>query len=620
MLRTSAVIDMGSSSITLLASRKETLGDGVFRWECIKLYIYLSITYASSAYNFDVFSKVCENVRVIDFIIIESTIGISYMCMDSFIKQYTKRFDCIKYMNPLLRGISYGRFLQTSKFVVLHATYLADSLRFLVLSFREVPPWSTCQTDNDTLCIAAKDIMVRCNHNMSTKFVETSAYFNYLDSFMSIDRSTLTSRFFILGLVWMLVFFFASVTEETIVKIFKLTFMCRAMSTLLTLLFIFISTENVATEAFSQIVDIAAPSDIMLSVKHVAYAYGIGFLGIYDFGALSTYTMIDTASVFFVAVFTFLSFLRSWIVKILYITMTKCVEIEDQYSTHVLVYAILPLTTEFLYAHKLYVFYFYGNVFLSTLTFMTYLIAILAKFLSYEFRSVKQVYIVGLLCCLGLALSLPLLAIVTSLHRSFTLGIDLVDTYLGGAYVAIVMWLYGLKKFCTDIQFLLGFRPTRFWTISWALLPAALFCCTARNVYNLVQMKASITKYMAIAWGAITFAFVATINIKTMAGFLMRNNLAGMFKSHKNYGPPDAEDRKRRLYYSEFTRQRKCRHNCMVIDEWFKCNHQEYIPETTSSNEMSSSSDPSLMNVYEAKPTSRLRSAAASNTPAPAST
>lgn len=108
----------------------------------------------------------------------------------------------------------------------------------------------------------------------------------------------------------------------------------------------------------------------MLSVKHVVYAYGIGFLGIYDFGALSTYTMIDTASVFFVAVFTLLSFLRSWIVKILYITMTRCVNIEDQYSTHVLVYAILPLTTEFLYAHKLYVFYFYGNVFLSTLTFM----------------------------------------------------------------------------------------------------------------------------------------------------------------------------------------------------------------------------------------------------------
>ncbi|KAF9421954.1 hypothetical protein HW555_002174 [Spodoptera exigua] len=415
--------------------------------------------------------------------------------------------------------------------------------------------------------------MVRCNNNISTKFVETSAYLNYLDSFMSIDRTTLTSRFFILGLVWMLVFFFASVTEETTVKIFKLTFMCTSMSTLLTLTFIFISTKNVATEAFSQIVDIAAPSDIMLSVKHVAYAYGIGFLGIYDFGALSTYTMIDTASVFFVAVFTFLSFLRSWIIKILYIIMTKCVKIEDQYGTHVLVYAILPLTTEFLYAHKLYVFYFYGNVFLSTLTFMTYLIAILAKFLSYEFRSIKQVYIVGLLCSLGLALSLPLVAIVTSLNRPYyTLGVDLVNTYLGGAYVAIVMWLYGLKKFCTDIQFLLGFRPTRFWTISWAILPAALF------------------------------------------------NLAGIFKSHKKYGPPEIEDRKRRLHYSEFTRQRKCRHNCMVIDEWFECNHLEYAPENTGSINLSSSSDSSLMNIYEAKTTSRLRSFGTLNSQAPVST
>lgn len=42
--------------------------------------------------------------------------------------------------------------------------------------------------------------------------------------------------------------------------------MCRAMSTLLTLIFIFISTENVATEAFSQIVDIAAPSDIVSNI------------------------------------------------------------------------------------------------------------------------------------------------------------------------------------------------------------------------------------------------------------------------------------------------------------------------------------------------------------------
>lgn len=108
----------------------------------------------------------------------------------------------------------------------------------------------------------------------------------------------------------------------------------------------------------------------MTSVKHVNYAFGIGFLGIYDFGTTSAYTMVDTAAVIFVAAFTFLAFMRSWIVKILYLVMTECVSVNRKYGTHELFYAILPLTTDFLYAHKLYVFYIYGNVLMGTLIFM----------------------------------------------------------------------------------------------------------------------------------------------------------------------------------------------------------------------------------------------------------
>lgn len=80
------------------------------------------------------------------------------------------------------------------------------------------------------------------------------------------------------------------------------------------------------------------------------------------------------------------------------------------------------------------------------------------------------------------------LQLMSQVNRGTALtdGIDLIVTYLGGAYVAIVMWLYGLKKFCTDIQFWLGFRPTRFWTISWALLPVALFVSIK---YQLVHFK-----------------------------------------------------------------------------------------------------------------------------------
>ncbi|XP_047041182.1 uncharacterized protein LOC124645420 isoform X2 [Helicoverpa zea] len=463
MSQTNAMLELSSSLIqssSTMLQTKDTLGEGHFRWSSIKQFVYFACTFAASAYNFDIFSKVCENVRLVDFILSEMTLGIAYMCMDSFIKLYTKRFDCNKFMNPLLRGISYGRFLQTSLFVVLHSSYLADSLKFLLASFQDVPPWSICQKENG--CISAKDIMVRCNRNLTTNFTLTSAYFHYQATFGALDRNTLTTRVFVLGLVWMLVFFFATVTEETVVKIFRLAFLCTSISTLVVIGFIFVSTNNIATEAFSQIVDVSTPSELLMTTMHRA--------------------------------------------------------------------------------------------------------------------------------------------------RAFTAGLDVLVPYLGGAYVAIVMWLYGLKKFCTDVQFWLGFRPTRFWTITWAIVPVALFLCSIRNAYLLAQWDRNLMWWCAVGWIGFTMFIVAAIQIKTMSGFLMRNNLAGIFKSHRNYGPPEVEDRRRRLYYSEFTRQRKCKHNCLVIDEWFECNHQTLIIDPDSIGLSSSSSDTSLMNIYDAKTTSRLRS------------
>ena len=108
----------------------------------------------------------------------------------------------------------------------------------------------------------------------------------------------------------------------------------------------------------------------MLSVRHVCYAYGIGFLGIHDFGAMSGFTMVDTATVVFMTTFTVLAFMRSWIVKILYLVMKRCVEVDGQFGTHVLFFAMYPLSTEFMLAHKLYVIYFYGNALLGTLVYM----------------------------------------------------------------------------------------------------------------------------------------------------------------------------------------------------------------------------------------------------------
>lgn len=110
----------------------------------------------------------------------------------------------------------------------------------------------------------------------------------------------------------------------------------------------------------------------MLAARHTCYAYGIGLMGPYDFGAMSPYTMIDTAAVISIAMFTFLAFVRSWIVRTLVLVTTQCIVFQpaQHFRHHLLFYAILPFSAEFLHAHKLYVIYLYGNMLLGTLIFV----------------------------------------------------------------------------------------------------------------------------------------------------------------------------------------------------------------------------------------------------------
>lgn len=56
-------------------------------------------------------------------------------------------------------------------------------------------------------------------------------------------------------------------------------------------------------------------------------------------------------------------------------------------------------------------------------------------------------------------------------------GEDISVLYLSGFRVAVIMWMYGLKRFAADIHFWLNFNPTRYWLITWSLLPIVLFVC-----------------------------------------------------------------------------------------------------------------------------------------------
>ncbi|XP_037300050.1 sodium-dependent nutrient amino acid transporter 1 isoform X1 [Manduca sexta] len=597
--------------MSLFMDRKDHSIDSHFRWNSIKKFIYLACTYSTCLYNFDIFSKVCETVRIFDFVLCEVTIGMPYMCMDSFIKQYTRKLDCNKFMNPLLRGIAYGLLLQTALWTLIHAGYLADSIRYLVASLQEEPSWTRCYktVDNNSSCIPASDLILRCRQSIITKFDSTSAHFNYLKSFMYLDRSILATRFFVIALVWIFNFFFATVQDDTLIKIFKVSFICRVFSTLIAIFFILISTKYYAVTAFVEILDISAPHSYTVSMDHIVYTYGIGFLGLYDFATMSPYTMIDNAVVIFAILFTAIAFIRSWIVRILYMVLTNCVEVEISVTPHYLLFAILPLSTEFLYAHKLYIFYIYSNVMVATMAYLAMLTLTMSKLLHNEFRSIKNIYIVGILCFLGFSLSVPIVVSMTTIGRvkGLIYGLNVVVLYLGGFKVAIVMWVYGVQRFSTDIHFWLGFKPTKFWAICWMLLPIVLLIFFINRVYSITQMTDLKQILVATVWIVFSVITVAIFHIKTIARYIVRNNLVAAFKSSIKYGPPDPEDRKRRRNYNETVRLRQCKHNCNILDDVMECNHMPIMFKSRSTLSKSSSSL-SLTNIYETGTKSKIKS------------
>ncbi|XP_063837297.1 sodium- and chloride-dependent glycine transporter 2-like isoform X2 [Ostrinia nubilalis] len=344
---------------------------------------------------------------------------------------------------------------------------------------------------------------------------------------------------------------------------------------------------------------------VTVAMDHVTYAYGIGFVGVYDFGTMSPYTMVDNAVVIFTLIFTLSAFARSLIIKILHVVLTSCVEIEISITPHYLLFAILPFSTEFFYAHKLYVVYIYVNVMLATMAYLALLTLSMSKLLHSEFRSVKNLYIVGILCFWGFVFSVPITVQSTvskSSLQGLIYGIKVSVLYLGGFKVAIVMWMYGVGRFSTDIHYWLGFKPTKFWSMCWMFLPVVLFSFSINRIVILITQKKDIAEILAASlWIAFSALVVTIIQIKTVVKYLVRNNISKAFTSSSKYGPPDSDDRKQRRTYNETIRLRQCIHNCNVLDDSFDCNHLPLLHKTRSRLSSSSGSNPSIKNIFEAE-------------------
>ncbi|XP_053624009.1 sodium-dependent serotonin transporter-like isoform X2 [Plodia interpunctella] len=514
-----------SSSMTLVSDKAES-GKDHFKWDSIKIFLYFTFSLSSCSFTFDMFSKVADNVRILDFIVVEIALGMPYMFMEFFIKQYTRKLDFHHSLNPLLKGVTYGSLLQTALHVILHACDLTDGFEYLAKILLMRPFTTACpKPPIPNFCLNRFNIGLRCEVGRKT-WMSNSSVHVYYDK-KAHEATASTTKVFAVAIVWICNFFFSTVSVDTLLLISKLSFLFRAISScFLALSMSLASGQKVTRAVLSDIMSLNSKPSYDVTMDLVAYIYGIGYIGVYDFRKISPFVMVDNTVIIFAVVFTLVGFVRSFIVRVLYVLMTKCIVIDVKITYHYLIFGVLPLGADYLPAHRLYLLVIYGNIIIATLSFLSVSTLTLSRLLHREFRSLKNIYIVGILCFIGFVATLPLaIANPTSIKNELTglkIGLCIAVLYLGGVKVALVMWIYGVNRFSTDIHYWLGFKPTKFWRFCWSVLPIVLFGLCFYRVVNLTKFK-NVTITFACIWFLGSCLIVIMFQLRTIAKFMVGN-------------------------------------------------------------------------------------------------
>ncbi|XP_026333819.1 sodium-dependent nutrient amino acid transporter 1-like [Hyposmocoma kahamanoa] len=566
-------------------------------------------------------------VTIFFFMLVQLTIGVSYMFMDSFIKLYTGKADLNKNLNPLLKGVAYGLLLQTLFWTLIHANDLADAVSYFFNSLKFIPPWSICDPKMKK-CKATKDIILQCklaatsgNKQKQISLNLTSAHHYYESIFHTQERSALTTKFFLIAMVWIINFFFSSVSDLALIRLFKLMYILRTLTTIFSTIFILFALPEFISIALGDLMNVAAKVSVTETFLQVSYAYGIGVVGLYDFGTLSPYTCVDNAILIFTISYTFVSLLRSLVTRILYLNLRKCVDINIQKGEnntedyHYLIFVLLPLAADQLKASKVFSLYLYSNMMLTLCGHIAAFTLTMSKMLHSEFKAIKNLYIVGIISFIGCGLSIPV-ALGVSYWGGFINGLNITMVYLGAIRVAIIMYMYGMKKFCTDIQFWLNFKPTKYWRACWMLMPIILIVSyvLALKLAELFQEAFNIRTIPAYAWFCLTLLVITIIQIKTIVQFIIDNNLSAAFRSSPKYGPPDADERKKRKKYEETVNLRICRHACILLDDKFDCNHMPLMRKDVAEAD---AEDLSITSIFEAGRAGKYRTSSIMQLPQP---
>ncbi|XP_071545769.1 sodium-dependent proline transporter-like isoform X2 [Panulirus ornatus] len=157
-----------------------------------------------------------------------------------------------------------------------------------------------------------------------------------------------------------------------------------------------------------------------------------------------------------------------------------------------------------------------------------------------------KLLLTGIICTSCFLMGIPLCSSV-GLYIFY-----LIDTFGGGVGVLLIAifelialhWVYGVRRFCDDLKFMLGYSPSIYWKVCWAFIaPVALILLFVYSVIKWEDPTQNGVGYpdwsIAIGWflAAISVGMIPLVFIIVVFKMLVTGKISNVFKPADNWGP-----------------------------------------------------------------------------------
>uniref|UniRef100_A0A1B0B7D6 Transporter n=1 Tax=Glossina palpalis gambiensis TaxID=67801 RepID=A0A1B0B7D6_9MUSC len=482
-------------SVKKINNGKEQWGNGLeFLFSCISLSVGLGNIWRFPYIAF----QNGGGTFVIPYLIVLLIIGRPIYYMEILVGQFSGK-GCLQAFNmaPILKGVAAGQVLATIASITYYSSVMALTLRFLFVAFFPVLPWSYCRPNWGSECLDENSI-----ENKTNKISPAELYFHkiVLREYDNIDEGIglpnwdlvicLAISWFIIGAVLI-----KGIKSSGKVAYFLGTFPYIILVVLLiravTLPGAMQGIKFFFTPVWKNLIN---PMVWYAAVTQVFFSLAICFGTLITYASYNNFsrnvyndiviiTTMDTCSSIIAGSITF-----GIVGHLSYETKSSIADAVKggaglafiTYPDAIAKFKILPQAFAILFFCMLFILGVGSTVGMG----------------SCIIRVVKDRF--PLISNWSLSVSLSVIGFMCSLVYMTPGGqfiLNLVDFY-GVSFTALILaigelvavgWIYGVKRFCEDIKFMLGMNTSIYWRLCWSLISPALLLSVL--IYTLLDLR-----------------------------------------------------------------------------------------------------------------------------------